>query len=816
MNRFRTVVLCLLGLELLLLAGHASAQWVNRYPKLSEFRHHIYLEQHELPFLAHGPIDPAPAPDGRQVAIAAQGWIWLLDLETGVARRVTSGADVDSRPRWSADGARMAFVRDTGSDTAIVVLDVGSGAETLINSPTIELDPEFSADGAYLFYTSGEGDVLSLRRRHLASGVEEQLTDLAQVERNARRLPDGTGIVYLHGAGPRRTLRLRDFVAGQDTPILENTLTYHLTADVHPSERIIVLSQPIDNDYHLYTMDLDQPGIVSRLTNGRRYALTPSWSADGTSIFYIEPDENQQFHLMTIPTFGGTPREVEITRWDYGADVGTLVVETRDGAGKPVPARLAIADADGHPVTSPYGPTFFDSQTGRHYIYSDGQVELTVPLGRYSILAARGPMTIMGRETARVRPGKGAVATLELDQVWSGEAAGYVSVDYHVHLNGDGQHRATHADMLRLLAGEDLDQINPQSWNRWERHIDEPIIGQQSIRDGRTVDQGQEVRSHFHGHVGLSGTDGVYFPWFFGPANPRLGDTDQTNGDVLAFADRTGAFATYVHPIGKDADPFDDLTANPIPLELVSDGVLANRMGLEIVCAWTSPLGTSALWYRLLNTGQPIAAMSGTDGWADFHRTPAMGTARTYVRAPETGRSFDEILDQAAAGRSFVTTGPALVFELGDESRPGDVTSPGEQIWRITLASTVAVDRLEIIVNGAVVHEEKGVGAGQTRNYQGKVDLPAGGWVAARAYAAERPADPWPTMATRPFAHTSPIWIGAVGSVDPSAQAAAAADLLRAIDAAETRARDAYGEVETPRMQARFDAARERLSGMTD
>jgi TolB protein len=205
--------------------------------------------------------------------------------------------------------------------------------------------------------------------------------------------------------------------------------------------------------------------------------------------------------------------------------------------------------------------------------------------------------------------------------------------------------------------------------------------------------------------------------------------------------------------------------------------------------------------------------MSGTDGWADFHRTPAMGTARTYVRVADGGRDYDAVLDASIAGRSFVSTGPALVFEVGEGLGPGDVVESGAHPWRAMLASTVAVDRFEIVVNGVVVHSEPGVAAGQSRTLSGQLRLPAGGWVAARAYASEPIADPWPTMAKRPFAHSSPLWIGAEGSIDPQARALAAADLLRAIDAAEKRARDAYGAVQTPTMQARFDAARAQLNG---
>jgi TolB protein len=156
MNRYPMASAVLVALVASLAAPTTQAQWENRYAKLDDFGHHIYLEQHELPILAHGPVDPAPSPDGRALAFAAQGWIWLMDLETGVATRVTDGPDVDSRPRWSPDGKRLALVRDRGSDTSIVLLEIEGGKEEVIDTPAIELDPEFSADGRALYYSSGE------------------------------------------------------------------------------------------------------------------------------------------------------------------------------------------------------------------------------------------------------------------------------------------------------------------------------------------------------------------------------------------------------------------------------------------------------------------------------------------------------------------------------------------------------------------------------------------------------------------------------------------------------------------------------------
>ena len=798
----------------LLIASNASAQWTNRYSKLNDFGHHVYLEQHELPILAHGPTDPAPAPDGKHLAFAARGWLWNLNLETGSAVRLTKGPGIDSRPRWSPDGKLLAFVRDEGKNTAIIVRELASGQETRIDTEAIELDPEFSADGVWLYYTSGVSGSLNLRRRHLTSGEDEQLTELSQVERNSRRLAQNDGLMYLHASGSHRVLRIKDFKSGTDTIAVAQTLTYRFTADAHPVQNLIVYSAPIDNAHHLWTMDLKDPRVKNRLTEGDPFAITPAFSMDGNQVYFVELDENRQFRLMRISTYGGSPEEVKISNWNLGEATGTLNVTVKDTAGQMITARVSIVREDGNPVAFHEDATFFDPQTGRHYFYLEGESKFNLPVGNYRVTAVRGPMTPITESTIQVVQDKSTEASLTLTPIWDAAAAGYVSADHHVHLNGDGHHRATHEDALRAMAGEDLDLLAPMSWNHWERRIDASILGKETIKDGRIVVQSQEVRSHFHGHVGLLGAKEPYAPWFWGPTNPKLGDPDRSNGEVLDFADRTGAFTIYVHPISDDSNPFDHLDEGPIPTELVSDAVLAKRIGLEMVCAWTSPLGNSQVWYRLLNIGRPVAAMSGTDMWVDFHRTMAVGTGRNYVQLDGMEITSESVLEAAMAGKGFVTTGPALLFQVGKEAKPGDVVASGRQDWQATLAGTNDIDVVELLVNGVVVEKLTGIKAGETRQYKGQVNLPAGGWVAIRAYTSELKEDTWPSMHARPFAHSSPIWIGSIGSTDANSRKVAAADLIRAIDASERIAKAAYGETEMNRMNTRFEEARKILREM--
>ena len=133
MKSLRLILLTLLMFSLV-----TQAEWTNRYPKVDGQRHHIYLESYELPILSSGPKYPAASPDGQSLAFASNGWIWILDLKTNVAKRVTAGISIDGRPRWSPDSSRLAFVADTGTDSAITVLNIKTGDSLEIDTEKIE------------------------------------------------------------------------------------------------------------------------------------------------------------------------------------------------------------------------------------------------------------------------------------------------------------------------------------------------------------------------------------------------------------------------------------------------------------------------------------------------------------------------------------------------------------------------------------------------------------------------------------------------------------------------------------------------------
>ena len=81
---FRYIVLATTAMAV---ASPAAAQFDRRYPTAEDYGHQIYLEEYQLPMLSAGPIEPAPSPDGKTIAFTAQGFLWLLDLESDGSSR---------------------------------------------------------------------------------------------------------------------------------------------------------------------------------------------------------------------------------------------------------------------------------------------------------------------------------------------------------------------------------------------------------------------------------------------------------------------------------------------------------------------------------------------------------------------------------------------------------------------------------------------------------------------------------------------------------------------------------------------------------
>ncbi|MGB5171821.1 MAG: CehA/McbA family metallohydrolase [Eudoraea sp.] len=789
----------------LLLSFSAQAQWSNRYPLVDGFGHHVYLEGHELPVLNSGPTDPAPSPSNDEVVFSAKGWLWIMNLNTSEAKRITFSPDMDSRPNWSPDGNKIAFVRDNTLNTQIVLLDLNSNKETiLVNSDALDLDPIFSQDGKFIYYSSAINGSFDLWKLNLSTLESTILTDDDSLERLPVPTNQGDYIVYLHKYDfSYDAIKLLDIAKGTSSFLIEENFVSQAAFTLAPDNKTLAYTWVNGDDYELHLLNIFIPKSKMLLTKSNGLPLSPKFSYDGAWVYYTENNKNETSELKRISVYGGSPEELTVKKWDWGTATGKLKI-TSLVDGKTEAVRMSITDENGHPIIPESGVIHSEGQNGIVFFYSPGEVEIEAPLGNLTITAVHGFST--PKKVQEVTLESSSTTTeIKLNRIWNAKQNGWYSSDNHFHLNYGGTNQLDPEDIRLDLIAEELDIAFPLIANLGNRFLEQNLLSWQN--DGfPIISFGQEVRSHFLGHLNLIGTKEVYWPWVWGPYYDIYGADDRLNAEPLRFARKKGGLGGYVHPVSV-RDPFKQGNARYVPISLTADVVLGEVDMLEVGCLWTDEIGTANLWHEFLNLGIPVALSAGSDVMNDLYRTMAIGATRVYVK-PEGEFSLESYLDALKKGKSFVSNAPQILFSI-DDKEVGDVIKSNKQKakWKLTVHSPVNYEQVEIFVNGKVVWSKKSK-SGTSETYTGTIKIPEGGWVTARVSGTK---SEWPMMDSFIFAESSPIWIKEIGSTMPGNKVSAAEKLLEILKVSEQRLNKGYGENKIPDLEAHFSKAKEKL-----
>ena len=95
--------------------------------------------------------DPAVSPDRAEIAFVSGGDIWAVPAAGGEARLLVSHIANESRPLYSPDGARLAFVstRTGGGDIYVLTFASGNLARLTYDDGNEQLDG-WSADSRWI------------------------------------------------------------------------------------------------------------------------------------------------------------------------------------------------------------------------------------------------------------------------------------------------------------------------------------------------------------------------------------------------------------------------------------------------------------------------------------------------------------------------------------------------------------------------------------------------------------------------------------------------------------------------------------------
>jgi Tol biopolymer transport system component len=245
---------------------------------------------------------PRLAPDGRRIAVAADGQLWIYDTQRATFTRITTDDTIGaSYPLWTPDGTRVLFhtpygmqwIDSDGTGRARVIPDTSSNdfADTIsrdgdtlgfvrispetsgdiyrmslhgepkphavLNTPAYEGGPEFSPDGRWLAYVSNDSGQMQVYVRPV-TGPDRRWPVSTQGGRAPKWSRSGRELFYLDGQkmmmvsvppGPNLTL---------SSPVLlfEHAYAFGPTTtvanyDVSPDGQRFLMVKPAAGSEHL-------------------------------------------------------------------------------------------------------------------------------------------------------------------------------------------------------------------------------------------------------------------------------------------------------------------------------------------------------------------------------------------------------------------------------------------------------------------------------------------------------------------------------------------------------------------------------------
>lgn len=246
------------------------------------------------------------SPDGLLVAVSVtrvdldanryRSAIWVVpaDPAAGDPHQLTSGTHADAHPRWSPDGARLAFVRtregpgdETASELRVVPVKQPGEASLVATSPEAIVDVDWSPDGRRLVWCA--------RVRDADATAKDR-------DREPRRIT--TLLTRLDDVGWTTDRRTQVFVAAADgtepaRQVTSGPFEHHAPRWSPDGETLVLCAGRHDGwdldqlvDLWLLGVDADDAEL-RRITDTDRAWSHPAWSPDGQRIAALAVDARE-------------------------------------------------------------------------------------------------------------------------------------------------------------------------------------------------------------------------------------------------------------------------------------------------------------------------------------------------------------------------------------------------------------------------------------------------------------------------------------------------------------------------------------------
>jgi len=751
--------------------------------------HPYYFREMYLPQLTTGPSSAAWSADGQSVIYSMAGSLWRQALASTEAEQLTASLGYDYQPDCSPDGRWAIYVSYLHDAVELWSIDLQTKkSRQLTSEGHVNLEPRFSPDGKKIAFVStayhrrfhifvadfSGGEITNPRR--LTAETRSELPRYYYSQFDHEISPawssDGQEIIFIsnrnhiHGTGAFWRMRAEPGAVPREIHYEETN--WKTRPDVSPDGRRLVYASYLGQQWHQLWLMPAQGGDAFPISYGAFDNTNPRWSPDGKHIAFISNrDGNTSLWIQDLP--GGQQTQLIAASRHWLVPVGTLAIRVLDENSRPTPARIFVTGHD-HRAYAPddawmnADDNFVRSERlfESHYFHSNGEAQLTVPVGAVTVEVMKGFEYEFARQTANVDPQHSAELIIRLHplEIPRDTATHWASGDVHVHMNYGGAYRNSPAHLVTQAAAENLSVVEDLIVNKEQRVPD--IAYFRSDPDPASTPttlllHSQEFHTSYWGHLGLLNLQkNIILPGYAGYPNTAAASLFPANGNVADLAHAQGGLVGYVHPYDTVPDPVrDPLLNHALPVDLA-----LGKVGYLEVLGFADHQSTAQVWYRLLNCGFHLPTAAGTDAMANYAslRGP-VGLNRVYVQVPKGELKIAPWLSALQRGKTFATNGPLIGLKLDDKEVGDTLKIPaGENKVKFSawMRSIVPVDHLELICNGKSVLTLALSVDKKSANTESSLPISTSGWCLLRAFS-DQPE--FPVLDLYPYATTSPIYI---------------------------------------------------------
>ncbi|HMR33288.1 MAG TPA: Tol-Pal system beta propeller repeat protein TolB [Geminicoccaceae bacterium] len=236
--------------------------------------------------------------------------IAIMDQDGANHRFLTDGSTLVLTPRFSPDGARVAYLEFRGIRPRVYIRDV-DGSRVVPVATDLEgmtFSPRFSPDGGSMLLTVASGGNSDIYSVGLAGGGARRLTNSPAIDTSPTYSPDGARICFNSDRGGTPQLYLMDRNGGGVQRVSYGDGRYGSPA-WSPRGDFIAFTSIKRGAFHIGVMRPD--GRDERLITRSFLDQGPSWAPNGRLLLFARKERGSASRLVTIDVTGYNERRLQ-------------------------------------------------------------------------------------------------------------------------------------------------------------------------------------------------------------------------------------------------------------------------------------------------------------------------------------------------------------------------------------------------------------------------------------------------------------------------------------------------------------------------